>query len=67
MTVRKVHVLPPFHVNLWDEGEVFCVVLIFFLLRSDNVQRAKAKAGSKRVVINPPHPQTIEHIRSVNC
>lgn len=36
----------------------------FLSLFLDNVQRAKAKAGSKRVVINPPHPQTIEHIRS---
>lgn len=35
----------------------------FLSLFIDTVQRAKMKAGSKPVVINPPHPQTLEHIR----
>ena len=31
----------------------------------DTVQQTKIKAGSKPVVVNPPHPQTLEHIRQV--
>lgn len=36
----------------------------FLNLFIDTVQQAKIKAGSKPTVINPPHPQTLEHIRS---
>ena len=36
-----------------------------YFFYADTVQQTKIKAGSKPVVVNPPHPQTLEHIRQV--
>ena len=34
-----------------------------FLDHADVVQQAQSKAGSRPVVVMPPHPQTLQHIR----
>ncbi|KAL9968300.1 hypothetical protein ACROYT_G026657 [Oculina patagonica] len=47
-----------FHVREKDRCEKF------LFLFTDVVQQARIKADCRAVVINPPHPQTLEHVRS---
>lgn len=40
----------------------FSLIAFFFTL-TDIVQKAQNNAGSRPVVVTPPHPQTLAHIR----
>ena len=35
----------------------------FCFTHADVVQQAQSKAGTRPVVVTPPHPQTLQHIR----
>ena len=44
-------------------AQSFSSLISRFLDHADVVQQAQSNAGSRPVVVMPPHPQTLQHIR----